>query len=341
VSTGPVAQDEKQTLIAFNGLPSSWIKFYLTGVYPAYFPASMFVGTTSSTIYPPINRSVFVASSDPGKTTLRWNYVTQTNAAQGQAFSSGGGTIGAVNSGEYFSGIIYRVLVYSNAHTAAQMNAQVSELSVAYGVPTNFTKQAVCRGASSVEGVGSTMLQSWPFQLWQRYPEIAWHNQGIGGEKIGPSSNVDTMINQDFNFVDPLYDPKLERNWLLFYAGINDINSDGISGLACYGRLTNYVAARKAAHPWTVIVGTITPSIQDQVRKGEFNFCIRTNVGNYEGYVDPGYLSPVETRLNDYTDLTYYTSDGLHLNNTGYSVIADHFGSVVNVPHRTTGNFGP
>jgi hypothetical protein len=57
--------------------------------------------------------------------------------------------------------------------------------------------------------------------------------------------------------------------------------------------------------------------------------------------VDPGLNSPIETRLNDYTNTNYFYSDGLHLINAGYAVFADHFGQIVNVPHRTTGFFGP
>src|SRR6185503_17435358 len=148
-----------------------------------------------------------------------------------------------------------RILVYKQAHSAPEMDAQVAELATLYGVLTNYTKQAVCRGASTVEGVGSSMLQSFPFQLWQRYPEIKWHNQGIGGMLIGPSTNHvgETMADVDGNFIDPLYDSSLQQNWLLLYAGINDIHSDGVSGTVVFNRLTNYVAARKAAHPWRIV----------------------------------------------------------------------------------------
>jgi lysophospholipase L1-like esterase len=72
-----------------------------------------------------------------------------------------------------------------------------------------------------------------------------------------------------------------------------------------------------------------------------YNSCIRTNTGGWYGYVDPGLNSPVETRLNNPADTNYFAPDGLHLNNAGYGVMADHFGQVVNVPHRTTGYFGP
>ena len=79
VATGPVEQDKNQTMIWFNGFGSGWIKFYLTGTYPANYPASLFVGLQASTIYPPINRAVFVGASDASKTTMRWNNVIQTN----------------------------------------------------------------------------------------------------------------------------------------------------------------------------------------------------------------------------------------------------------------------
>ncbi len=352
IATGPVDQERGGTMIWFNGLGAGWIRFFLAGNYPANYPANLAVGASSpaaSPVYPPLNRAVFVGCGDTVKTTLRWNNVTRTNAPQSATSQGAGGTV-AVNNGAIgaggewgYSGLIYRILVYAKAHTAAEMDAQVAELAALGGVQTNYTKQAVCRGASTVEGVGSSMLQSFPFQMCQRYPGIRWHNQGIGGLLIGPSTNYvgQTMYDLDGNFVDPLYDAQLEQNWLLFFGGINDLNSDGISGLTAYGRLTNYVAARKAAHPWTVVVGTITPSIQDQVRKAEYNSCIRTNAGGWDRFVDPGYNSPVETRLNNYSDTNYFAPDGLHLSNAGYGVLADHFGPVVNVPQRTTGFFGP
>jgi hypothetical protein len=342
VATGPSNPDQQQTMIWFSGAASGWIKFYTTGTYPAnWFPVRMFVGGQQSTIFPPLNRAVYVGSCDGLRTTIRWNNVVQTNASQSSIVLGSGGIVGSNGGSEYYSGIVYRIMIYKSAHTAAQMDAQVAELAALNGVITNFTKQAVCRGDSITAGVDTTLLQSYPFQLWERYPEVKWYNLGIGGLKIGPSGNADTMYVMDPTFVDSLYDPGLEQNWLLFFGGANDINSDGIAGTTCYGRLTNYVAARKSSHPWTVVVSTIHPSVQDSVRKAEYNSCIRTNAGGWDNYADPGYLSPVETRLNNFNNTNYFYSDQLHLINAGQSVLADHLGQVINVPHRTTGFFGP
>ena len=52
------------------------------------------------------------------------------------------------------------------------------------------------------------------------------------------------MYDIDTNFVDTLYDGRLQQNWLFFLGGVNDIGS-GVSGAVTFGRLTNYVAARK------------------------------------------------------------------------------------------------
>lgn len=341
VATGPSNPDQPQTLISFAGLASGWIRFVLSGTYPQNFPLAMSVGTRGSSLHAPLNPAVFVAMSDNSRTTLRWNNAWETNAAQAGSLT-GGGVLGA-GASEYYSGIVYRVLIYKAAHTTAQVDAQVAELSAQHGVLTNYTQQAVCRGDSITAGVDCTLLQSYPFQLWERYPEIKWFNVGIGGMKIGPSGNNDTMYVMDPNFVDTLFDPALDQNWLFFWGGVNDINSDGINGQTAFNRLTNYVAARKAAHPWRVVVSTVQPSIQDSVKKGEFNACIRTNAStaNYDGYVDPGYQSPIETRLNSFTDTNYFFTDQLHLINAGQGVIADHIGQVINVPHRTTGFFGP
>jgi len=349
VATGPMDQERSETLIWFSGA-SGWIRFFLGGNYPAYYPVSLSVGSQSSAIYPPLNRAVFIGSGNSVTTTLRWNNVTVTNAPQSATALINGGTVAINNSAvsggsEYgYTGIIYRILVYKAAHTSAQMDAQVAELSALYGVLTNYTKQAVCRGDSITEGVDSTMLQNYPFQLCARYPEIKWRNQGIGSLKIGTNGEAGTMYVLDGNFVDPLYDGTLQQNWLLFFGGVNDMNSDNLTGAATYGRLTNYVAARKAAHPWTFIACTVHATSQASghpEKNAQYNAYIRTNAGGWDRYVDPGLNSPVETRLNDYTNTNYYYSDGLHLINAGYAVFADHFGQIVNVPHRTTGFFDP
>ena len=223
------------------------------------------------------------------------------------------------------------------------MDAQVAELAALYGVLTNYTKQVVCRGDSITAGFGSSMLQSYPFQLCERYPEIEWHNQGIISMYIGTNGDSGgTMYDIDTNFVDTLYDGRLQQNWLFFLGGVNDIRS-GVSAPATYGRLTNYVAARKMARPWTVVVSTIQAINDDSINPviAAYNSCIRTNIGNWDGMVDPGYNSPIETRLNNALNTNYYYSDGLHLVNAGYQVLVQHFEQKINVPHRTTGFFGP
>jgi hypothetical protein len=134
----------------------------------------------------------------------------------------------------------------------------------------------------------------------------------------------------------------LQQNWLFFFGGQNDI-VNGAGAWATYGRLTNYVAARKAARPWNLVISTAQARNDTSLLLVDagFNNCIRTNAGGWDGYVDPGYQSPIETRLNNPYDSNYFSSDNLHLTNGGYGVLADHFGQIVNVPHRTTGSFGP
>ena len=336
VTTGPVAPTN-QTVIWFAGTSSGWMRF---SPLPNT-PPCLLVGTQSSTIYPPLNPAVFVAASDKLKTVYRWNNLESTNAPQTRITTTNGGSIGAGNGSEFYSGIIYRILVYKGVHTLAQRNAQVAELAALHGVPTNYTKKAVCRGASTSEGVGSTMLQSYPFQLWQRYPEIEWHNQGLGGP-IGTNGELGTTLyTTDPTTVDPLYDGSLQKNWLFVLAGIDDIYYDGLSGHATWQRLTNYVAARKAAHPWTVVVSTIQSDGTEPLINGDFNACIRANGGPWDAFVDPGLNSPTESRLNNPGDTNYFYSDEIHLINAGYSVIAVHFAPIVNVPRRSTGSFWP
>jgi lysophospholipase L1-like esterase len=347
VATGPVEQENNQTLIWFNGYGSGWIKFYHGS---ANYPLSLFVGSRASTLYPPINRSVIVGAGDAGKTTLRWNNAIQTNAPLSATTTGGGGMVSSYNGGEFYSGVIYRILVYNVAHTPAQMDAQVAELAALYGVLTNYTKQVVCRGDSITAGVGSGMLQSYPFQLSQRYPELEWHNQGIGSIFIGTNGDSGgTMFDTDTNFVDTLYDGNLQQNWLFFLGGLNDIgglypNGTNLAAAVTFGRLTNYLAARKAVRPWTVVVSTVQGIANNDARNAAniaYNSCIRTLPGNWDYLVDPGINSPIESRLNNPYNLNIYWVDGLHLTNAGYEVLVEHFQQKINVPHRTTGFLGP
>ncbi len=336
VATGPTAAQESETLLWLGGISTGWIRFFQTG----YIPSMFYVAGGASTLYPPLNRAVFVGGGEPGKTTIRWNNLTQTNTAQNRITSTSGGMVAANNGAQYYTGILYRLLIYKDVHSAAQQDAQVAELAARYGVLTNYTKQVVCRGDSIPAGVDATRLESFPFQLWERYPEIEWHNQGVGGLLIGTNGLTGQMYDVDPNFVDLLYDSTKQENWLFFFAGVNDL-SQGVSGRATYDRLTNYVAARKAAYPWQVVVSTVHATQNHTLSNADFNACLRTNAGNWERLVDPGLNSPIEARLNDWTDTNYFYSDGLHLINAGQTVLAEHFGQIINVPHRTTGYFGP
>jgi len=174
-----------------------------------------------------------------------------------------------------------------------------------------------------------------------------WHAQGLGdisnGQTgmIGTNGESATMYSLDNVYVDALYDPKYQPNWLFIIAGINDMNTDGINGAQTYSRLTNYIAARKTALPWNLVVSTIQADTLQPATNVDYNMRIRTMPGGWDKLVDPGVGSPIETRLSNPLDFRYFSGDGVHLNNAGYSVLADHFGQVVNLPHRTTGHVGP
>jgi lysophospholipase L1-like esterase len=188
------------------------------------------------------------------------------------------------------------------------------------------------------------MLQTFPYQLWQRYPDILWRAMGIGGGQngqIGTNGLTGSMYATDSTFVDTLYDPRLEQNWLFVIAGINDIHTGGLNGAATYGRFTNYVAARKAGQPWKVIVSTVQSDTFEPAINADYNLRLRSQPGGWDRFIDPGLNSPIETRLNNPSDPKYFIGDGVHLTNLGYTVLADHLAQVINVPHRAAGFFGP
>lgn len=279
----------------------------------------------TTTVFPALNPAVFVAENSTTNGVLRWNNEEQTSSAAGSTTLTGG-EIGGSTRNEPWGGEIYRVLVYNLPHTPAERQANVNALASFYNLKTNFDNRVVCRGDSTTEGFLITNLMTWPWQCMEAKPNIQWYNYGSGSARIqtnGSSGNV--LYGSDGTFVDPLFSASVATNWLFVMAGVNDLNLDTQSGQNVYGRLTNYCAARKAAKSWKIIVSTIANNSSSPVEDANYNAAIRAQYqGYWDGVSDPGNNSPTESRLNDYTDTTYF-ADQLHLTAAGYTVIRDHF----------------
>ncbi len=194
------------------------------------------------------------------------------------------------------------------------------------------SKGVVTLGDSITDGRGSTTdgNNRWPddlAQLLNANPTtagVAVVNMGIGGGGIfgglGPAAvnrfNRD-VLNQS------------GVRWLVVFEGVNDIGGDGNGTVA-----TNLIAAYKQfitkahAHNIAAYGATITPfggnsyfTVSHEASRQAVNTWIRTN-NLYDGVID------FDAVVRDPITLTnllsaYDSGDGLHLNPTGYHVMAN------------------
>jgi len=283
-----------------------------------------------STLMSPINKAIYVIEADAGRYVFRINNIQQVDTPlvdrELNSLELGGHSASAL-----FSGRIYAALIYSTGHSDQQIQTNVNALAGFYSVVTNYTAQACCVGDSITVGIGSTNLQSWPYQLYESCTNVLFYNWGVGGITIGINGDIPgtTMYSYGLN-VDLLLSGSL-TNWILIKAGINDMNS-GVDPISTFGRRTNYVQARLTAGWNKVAIGTLASEAPGVGPAGvsNYNYFIRSyTLPTNTVIADAGLNSTNETRLNDPGNTTYYY-DTLHLVNAGYAVIAEHFRLLLN-----------
>ena len=288
----------------------------------------------------PINKTIYGAAN--GTTELRvclngqqWSG-TKLGATTLSGADIGIDTYGGTN--EYpFSGLIYRILVYKAAHSAATMQEVVAALAAEHAVQQAYHKQIVFRGDSLTAGQSADPIGNYSFQVLAKRPEWRIFNMGVGGQMLS------AMITRDTTGVDPLYDASLDENVIGILAGTNDIGGDGITGAQCFARLQTWCQARKAAHAgWNLRVMTLLARTGGAFKTAiaEHNGLVRAGDPAIDRLVDVGLGSPIEPALSNETNLTYFQADGLHLTTAGYGVIAKHLVGEMFERRAMSGFFG-
>lgn len=260
----------------------------------------------------PINKSFFIVSSGGSHLYTDVNGNIVDNAATGATGATG------ITIGDGFAGALYQIGVINRALTTNEMNELGAWLSSNANVRTNYTDSLVAFGDSMTAGIGSTNLQSWPYQYYEARPDFLVYNLASSGARI-PTSGANPGL-------DAFYNPAMSNRFVMQMGVNNMLNGD--TATTIYTDLTNYLAARQTSHPnWYLLpvtlanTGSGTPSVitnyNNMIRAG-------TNDGIYTHISDPGWQSPVETRLDDASNPTYFFTDGLHLVNAGYAVQMQH-----------------
>lgn len=343
VMTGPVSQSQPMCVWEFTSWPFPWLLWTPQPLTANRNPpqGETFINK-NFTLYPPLNVAVFSQSAGKSSTIIGWNHSQQTGAALA-ASALNSGEIGGYSLGNYWGGYIQDLLIYNQAHTSAQMDQMVTALASMWMVQTNFVKQVVCRGDSITEGAHSTNQMSWPMQAYWQNPEHAWYNYGVSSSKISTNtvSGDNTWFWRDTNFVDSAFQTLYTTHTLLAMGGVNDINSDGLTGSETWMRLTNWAKARIDQKGWS-----LTPITPPSENSGpgytvilDYANAIRTFTNGVWGglIVDCGVGSVYDTRLSNASNTAYFYSDGLHLVNAGYYVVAQHAWQAVNQGRRQVG----
>jgi lysophospholipase L1-like esterase len=194
------------------------------------------------------------------------------------------------------------------------------------------THAVVILGDSITDGRGSTTNGNnrWPDDLAKRLQanasttKVAVLNQGIGGNAVlsgglGPTA----LLRFDGDVLG-----QSGVHWVIIFEGVNDIGYS--SGATVATNLINaYAQFVTKAHDKGVLAygATITPfgansyyTVAHEEARQAVNQWIRS-AGNFDAVVD--FDAAVRDEANAINLLSAYSSDGLHLNPTGYQKMAD------------------
>ena len=192
------------------------------------------------------------------------------------------------------------------------------------------TGQVICHGDSLTAGYNATsgLLTA----TGTTYPGVlartlgpAWRvaNIGTGGWPLG------ALIGEAPQKVDPLFDPSLQKNVLIVFGGTNDLGGGHRTAKAAYADLVTYCQARRAAHPWQILV--VTPPVaaypgvypadfdaqmvryDDLIRRGWRGFA--------DGIVDTGADPRLGMPGAERNPIYFSDKDFTHLTDAGYAIV--------------------
>jgi lysophospholipase L1-like esterase len=181
----------------------------------------------------------------------------------------------------------------------------------------------VCEGDSLTVGLNlaATSRSTYPFQLALLYTDnrmVAVYNDAVSAQTI---DDMDAQTS-----VTATYDSRKGNQVLVVWAGTNDIYF-GNTAAGTYALLSAYCAARRA-EGYKVVVLTALPR-SNAGTPGDFN----TTRATFNTSIRAGWATfadaladvAADSRIGDNgdeLDTTYYDADKVHMNATGYGVIA-------------------
>ena len=192
------------------------------------------------------------------------------------------------------------------------------------------TAQVVCNGDSltfgshASKGEGTATGTTYPGVLAARLG-VQWKVTNVGL----PGWATESLSNDAKTHVDPLYDPSLKENILIIMGGTNNMGIYHQDGAAAFAHMEEYCRARKAAHPWKILIATLPMAAYPSYAKDfdakatTYDTLVRRNWRRFaDGLVDlqadPRFGAPGA----EY-NRRYFLEDHTHMTDAGYQLVGE------------------
>jgi lysophospholipase L1-like esterase len=217
----------------------------------------------------------------------------------------------------FWNGHIQEVFAKNTALSDSDASSLVGYLLTESGKTDE--QMIVCDGDSLTFGLRSTGGLTYPAQLETLYGATVARtlNYGVSGQTlVAMQSDAVAQIDRYAKRLDAV------KPTLVAWGGTNDINTGADSATALVS-LATYCSGRKSAGFRVVVCTMIARGSFDATQntyRDEFNASVRTN---YLDYADDLCDLALDARLANVADTAYFDADTVHLNNTGYGVVAE------------------
>lgn len=250
------------------------------------------------------------------------------NATKVQAYtvSDVAMTSNPVKFGESLTGHVGEAIMFPSELTDQECFLVGTYLSEKWATSGAKPINVVFEGDSQTYGAGlgadthkrNVEDSTWPHKLITELnagSRVSYQNLAIGGsrwdEVIARASACDERINP------------YATNVLFAWAGTNDAYRDDAT--ATHAQQKSYCEARRAAGWDFIIVGTAMDRADSDPPgwRSSFNTLVRNNYADYaDGLIDVGGHAILGAE-SAYLDTTYFNADQVHLNATGWQIVAE------------------
>ncbi len=146
---------------------------------------------------------------------------------------------------------------------------------------------------------------------------------GTGGWTTG------LMTSEAPQKIDPLFDPQLTLNVLIIFTGTNNLGGAHQDAATAFSELKAYCLARKAAHPWRILVVTPPMAAYPGVYPADFDAqmvqydaLIRSNWRSFaDGIIDVQADPRLGAPGAEHNAVYFSSQDFTHLTDAGYAIV--------------------